>query len=92
MSSLRWGLELRFSEFREKMDKWLQECWQRTNGVVDSSTSKQVELDRVLAEMLQDIEDRRADALQVMVAETLQDEGAEKGGDEKEEKEEKEES
>ena len=83
---------LRFFKFREGMDKYLQECWQRTNGIVDSSTSKQVELDRVLAEMLQDIEDRRADALQVMVAETLQDDGAERKEEEKEEKEEKKES
>ena len=52
---------------------------------IDSSTVRQEELDKVLAGMLQEIENKRADQLQVMVAETLQSE--EKGeGEEKSEK------
>ena len=53
---------------------------------VDSSTQRQVEMDRTLASMLQDVEDKRADQLQIMVAETLQ---SEEKGDEREEKSEK---
>ena len=45
---------------------------------VDSTTARQEELDHCLAEMLQDAEDRRADALQVMLAEALQEEEDEK--------------
>ena len=41
---------------------------------VDSSTQRQVELDRTLASMLQDVENKRADALQEMVAGELQSE------------------
>ena len=37
----------------------------------DSTTSRQIEMDACLAEMLQQVEDRRADALQRMVAEVL---------------------
>ena len=40
---------------------------------VDSSTQKQHDLDRIFAEILQTIEDRRADELQVWVAVQLQD-------------------
>ena len=49
---------------------------------VDSTRLRQEELDRTLASMLQDVEDKRADQLQIMVAETLQN--GEKG--EREEK------
>ena len=71
---------------------------------VDSSTQRQVELDRTLASMLQDVENKRADALQEMVAGELQseekrawklhtmcscpEEGKEKEGKKKEEREE----
>ena len=52
---------------------------------VDSTRLRQEELDRTLASMLQEVEDRRADQLQIMVAETLSEEkGGE--GDEKSEK------
>ena len=52
---------------------------------VDSTRVRQQELDRTLASMLQEVEDKRADQLQIMVAETLQSE--EKGeGEEKSEK------
>ena len=40
---------------------------------VDSSTQKQHDLDRIYAQILQAIEDRRADELQVWVAVQLQD-------------------
>ena len=40
---------------------------------VDSSTQKRHDLDRIYAEILQAIEDRRADELQVWVAVQLQD-------------------
>ena len=46
---------------------------------VDSTRVRQEELDRTLASMLQDVEDKRADQLQVMVAEMLESE--EKGGE-----------
>ena len=45
---------------------------------VDSSTQRQVEMDRTLASMLQDVEDKRADQLQIMVAETVKSEEKEK--------------
>ena len=57
-----------------------------TTGHVDSTRLRQEELDRTLAAMLQDVEDKRADQLQIMVAQTLESE--EKGG-EGEEKSEK---
>ena len=41
---------------------------------VDSSTQRQVELDQTLASMIQEVENKRADALQEMVAEELQNE------------------
>ncbi len=40
---------------------------------VDSSTQRQHDLDRIYAQILQEIEDRRADELQVWVAVQLQD-------------------
>ena len=56
-----------------------------TTDHVDSTKLRQEELDRTLASMLQEVEDRRADQLQIMVAETLQSE--EKGGEEEEKSE-----
>ena len=53
---------------------------------VDSTTARQEELDHCLAAMLQDAEDRRADALQVELAEALQEEEDEKEKVKKEEK------
>ena len=57
-----------------------------TTDHVDSTRLRQEELDRTLASMLQEVEDKRADQLQIMVAETLQ---SEEKGDEREEKSEK---
>ena len=73
---------------------WAMASWNYIHGgsaestlPADSTTARQEELDHCLAEMLQDAEDRRADALQVMVAETLQEEENEKKSEKKEEKE-----
>ena len=49
----------------------LEDVWRHDH--VDSSRSRQVELDFVLASMLQEIENRRADKLQEMVAEALRE-------------------
>ena len=49
----------------DSRSQWEEHC--------DSSTQKQHELDRIMAEILQAIEDRRADELQVWVAVQLQD-------------------
>ena len=57
-----------------------------TTGHVDSTRLRQEELDRTLASMLQDVEDKRADQLQIMVAEELQKEEKGGEGDEKSEK------
>ena len=57
-----------------------------STGHVDSTRLRQEELDRTLASMLQEVEDKRADQLQIMVAETLQSEEKGGEGDEKSEK------
>ena len=57
-----------------------------TTDHVDSTKLRQEELDRTLASMLQEVEDKRADQLQIMVAETLQSEEKGGEGDEKSEK------
>ena len=57
-----------------------------STGHVDSTRLRQEELDRTLASMLQEVEDKRADQLQIMVAETLQSEEKENEGEEKSEK------
>ena len=46
---------------------------------VDSSTARQVELDRLLAEMLQAIEDRRAAVFQQLVELLQEDDEKEEG-------------
>ena len=66
------------------MSREIRDVW-RGYGLdfVDSTTSRMEELDHCLASMLQDIEDRRADQLQVMVAEVLQAEEDKKAEEKK---------
>ena len=49
----------------------LEDTWRQ--GFGDSSTVRTEELDALLASILQEVEDRRADQLQQMVAEVLQE-------------------
>ena len=50
-----------------------------TTDHVDSTRLRQEELDRTLASMLQEVEDKRADQLQIMVAEMLHEEKGDEG-------------
>ena len=48
------------------------------SGFIDSSRARQIELDKTLASMLEEAENKRADQLQKMVAEELQTEELDK--------------
>ena len=48
------------------------------SGFVDSTRTRQIELDHTLASMLEEVENKRADQLQKMVAEELQSEELDK--------------
>ena len=65
----------------------LEETWRQEyrREHRDSSTQRMMELDRCLAAMIQEIENRRADQLQIKVAEMLQQQEDRKAKEEKKE-------